>query len=90
MRVPTVPYPLWRRCQKPGPALVLGPVAIPGSVITTFDDIWASLAGRTTGLTDDEYFWEPVAGCWLLRQGGTGRWYLDGSGDGGPAPTPYR
>ena len=25
------------------------------------------LRPRLTGLTDDEYFWEPVAGCWSLR-----------------------
>ncbi|MGH3663611.1 MAG: DinB family protein, partial [Micromonosporaceae bacterium] len=23
------------------------------------------------GLTDDEYFWEPVAGCWSVRPRGT-------------------
>ena len=25
---------------------------------------------RLEGLTDDEYFWEPVAGCWSLRRRG--------------------
>jgi hypothetical protein len=24
-----------------------------------------------TSLTDEEYFWEPVAGCWSLRKRGT-------------------
>jgi DinB family protein len=26
---------------------------------------------RLDGLTDDEYFWEPVPGCWSLRKKGT-------------------
>lgn len=41
---------------------------------------------RLEGLTDDEYFWEPVPDCWNLRprgtgtaamQGGTGRFTID-------------
>ena len=27
----------------------------------------AQLRPRLDGLTDDEYFWEPVAGCWSIR-----------------------
>lgn len=27
----------------------------------------ARIRPRLTGMTDDEYFWEPVAGCWSLR-----------------------
>jgi hypothetical protein len=27
---------------------------------------------RLDGLTDDEYFWEPVPGCWSVRPRGTG------------------
>ncbi|OAA26575.1 DinB superfamily protein [Frankia sp. EI5c] len=34
---------------------------------------WADqLRGRLDGLTDDEYFWEPVPGCWNVRPRGTG------------------
>ncbi len=62
--------------------------AIAGSLITAFDYVWDRLTGRLAGLTDDEYFWEPVAGCWSLRQGSDGRWHLDGGGGGGPAPDP--
>ena len=58
------------------------------SLITTFDYVWARLTSRLSGLTDEEYFWEPVAGCWSLRQDGHGRWHLDGGGGGGPAPDP--
>lgn len=30
------------------------------------------LRPRLDGLTDDEYFWEPVPGCWNVRPRGTG------------------
>jgi hypothetical protein len=61
---------------------------IAGSLVTAFDYVWERLTGRLGGLTDEEYFWEPVAGCWSLRQSEQGRWRLDGGGGGGPAPDP--
>jgi len=61
---------------------------IAGPLITAFDYVWTRLADRIEGLTDEEYFWEPVAGCWSLRPDGQGRWHLDGGGGGGPAPDP--
>ncbi len=30
------------------------------------------LRPRLSGLTDEEYLWEPVAGCWNLRRRGEG------------------
>jgi hypothetical protein len=37
---------------------------------------------RLDGLTDDEYFWEPVAGCWNVRPRGQSRAPMAvGSGD---------
>jgi hypothetical protein len=42
------------------------------------------LRPRLEGLTDEEYFWEPVEGCWSLRPGEDGRYVLDG----GKAPEP--
>jgi hypothetical protein len=59
-----------------------------GSLITAFDYVWGRLTGRLGGLTDEEYFWEPVPGSWSLRQDEQGRWQLDGGGGGGPAPDP--
>lgn len=39
---------------------------------------WAAhLRPRLEGLTDAEYFWEPVAGCWTLRRGSDGSYTLD-------------
>ena len=34
---------------------------------------WSNqLRPRLDGLTDEEYFWEPVPGCWNVRRDGTG------------------
>jgi hypothetical protein len=32
------------------------------------EDAFATIRGRLEGLTDDEFFWEPVAGAWSIRQ----------------------
>jgi hypothetical protein len=53
------------------------------SLITAFDYVWGRLTGRLDGLTDQEYFWEPVPGCWSLRQGTTGPSWA--ARPGGPA-----
>lgn len=58
------------------------------SVVTAFDYVWNRLLARIDGLQDDEYFWEPVPGCWSLRRVDDGRWLLDGDGGGGPPPDP--
>jgi hypothetical protein len=57
-------------------------------IVATFDYVWERFSTRLDGLDDDEYFWEPVAGCWSLRPTGAGEWALDGGGGGGPAPSP--
>lgn len=43
------------------------------------------LRPRLEGLTDEEYFWEPVDGCWTLRRGADGVFTLDGRW---PEPVP--
>lgn len=50
----------------------------------TFD--WdVQLRPRLDGLTDDEYLWEPVPGCWSLRRREDGKLRLDRES---PEPTP--
>ena len=61
---------------------------VASSLVTAFDNGWQRLVGRLGGLSDAEYFREPVSGCWSLRQDGQGRWRLDGGGGGGRAPDP--
>jgi hypothetical protein len=47
------------------------------------------LRPRLEGLADEEYFWEPVEGCWSLRQSADGRWRLDGAWpEVAPPPSP--
>jgi hypothetical protein len=43
------------------------------------------LRPRLEGLTDAEYVWEPVGGCWPLRRQKSGTWVLDGKW---PEPSP--
>jgi hypothetical protein len=59
------------------------------------DWYWSkNLRPRLEGLTDEEYFWEPVRGCWSIRLRGTtpaptpegpGEWTMDSAS---PAPVP--
>jgi DinB superfamily len=39
------------------------------------------LRPRLEGITDEEYFWEPVGGCWSVRPAGTGVPGAPGSGE---------
>jgi hypothetical protein len=44
---------------------------ISASLVDQLDWHWSrQLRPRLAGLTDDEYFWEPVPGCWSLRRDG--------------------
>ena len=48
-----------------------------------------SLWPRLHGLTDEEYLWEPVPGCWSVRPDADGRLVLDGAPPGAaPDPPP--
>ena len=46
------------------------------AVRRSFDYSRGELLARLDGLGDDEYFWEPVAGCWSVRQV-DGSWVVD-------------
>ncbi|WP_439674122.1 DinB family protein [Embleya sp. MST-111070] len=55
---------------------------------------YKNLRPRLDGLTDEEYFWEPVRGCWSIRprvtsvapvSEGSGEWTMDSAS---PAPVP--
>ena len=63
-------------------------VALSTSVIEAFEYVHERTVDRIRGMGDEEYFWEPVEGCWSLRQNECGRWLLDGEGGGGPTPDP--
>ena len=54
-------------------------------LVSLSDFVWQRTSGRLRGLDDGEYLWEPVPGCWTIRDGGDGRHYPDGVQ---PAPQP--
>jgi len=60
------------------------------SLCSAFDFSWARLMERLDGLTDDEYLWEPVEGCWSIRSDGAGGWRIEGTvgNAGSPSPPP--
>jgi hypothetical protein len=52
--------------------------AIRDELLELSDYAWQRLVDRLAGLTDAEYLWEPVPGCWSVRPGsGGGVWQLD-------------
>ena len=58
-------------------------------LVDQLDFSWAaSLWPRVQGLTDDEYLWEPVTGCWSVRPRPDGTWQADGPGVPEPDPPP--
>ena len=48
-----------------------------------------SLWPRLQGLTDDEYFWEPVDNAWSVRPDADGVLRMDGHGREAPDPPPF-
>ena len=46
-------------------------------IIETSDYVYQRTRDRLTGLTDDEYFWEPVPDCWTIRQAESGEYLAD-------------
>ena len=53
------------------------------------DAAFAMIHGRVEGLTDAEFFWEPVAGCWTVRPDARGRWAADYPEPPHPDPPPF-
>jgi hypothetical protein len=52
-------------------------------------DAYESIRGHVEGLTDEEFFWEPVPGCWTVRRGDDGRWAVDYPEPPHPDPAPF-
>jgi hypothetical protein len=51
------------------------------------DDAYARLRERLDGLSDEEFFWQPVPDCWTIYQDSSGRWtYHYAIPDPHPAP----
>lgn len=54
-------------------------------LLSLSDFVWQRTRSRLHGLSDEEYFWEPVPGSWTIRDRGDTTFYADG---GRPAPDP--
>lgn len=46
-------------------------------LLAEMDEVYQTLRLRLDGLTDEEFFWEPVPGCWTVHLGEDGRWWVD-------------
>ena len=53
------------------------------------EEAYETIRERVEGLTDDEFFWEPVPGCWTVRLRGDGRWAVDYPEPPHPDPAPF-
>lgn len=56
-------------------------------VLEGLDNAWNPLAERLADINDDEYTWEPVAGCWSVRADANGTMSADWA-DPDPVPAP--
>ncbi len=57
---------------EPASARLLAPMLL-GSI----DYVWSRVRGRIEGLSQDEYLFEPVVGCWSVRPAEHGVWRVD-------------
>ena len=59
-------------------------MGLSASTIKLLDYVQPRIRGRFEGMSDDEYLWEPVPGCWSVRES-NGTWLADQTR---PAPEP--
>lgn len=52
------------------------------------DEAYRMIQERVEGLTDEEFWWEPVPDAWTIRQGEDGRWAADYA-EPDPVPPPF-
>jgi hypothetical protein len=55
---------------------------------SAMEEAWTILRRRLEGLADDEFFWQPVPGCWTVHPDERGRWVVDYA-DPAPDPPPF-
>src|SRR5215218_856369 len=57
-------------------------------LLAQMDEVYGRLWARLEGLTDAEYFWELVPGCWAVHRDGSGAWVADYA-EPDPDPAPF-
>jgi uncharacterized damage-inducible protein DinB len=55
-------------------------------LIALSDYVYERTRSRLDGLTDTEYLWEPVPGCWTIRRAASGKYQADHSDSPGLPP----
>lgn len=55
---------------------------------SALEEAWSSLHHCLEGLTDAEFFWQPVPDCWTVHPDEDGRWIVDYA-DPAPDPPPF-
>lgn len=53
------------------------------------EEAYRAIRDRVDGLSDDEFFWEPVPRCWTVRRRDDGRWTVDYPEPPHPDPAPF-
>lgn len=53
------------------------PISRLALLTTTMEDAYLRLRGRLNGLTDDEFFWQPVTDAWTIFEDRPGHWAYD-------------
>jgi hypothetical protein len=61
--------------------------SVSGLLLGSFAEVWERQRARLDGLTQEEYLWEPVDGCWTVRQI-DGAWRVDERPREDPVPAP--
>jgi hypothetical protein len=56
-------------------------------LLGSFDYVWTRVRSRCEGLTQEEYLWKPVAGCWTVKLV-DGVWRVPPRAGPGPDPAP--
>lgn len=44
---------------------------------TQMDEAWEAICHWVADLTEEEFFWEPMPGCWTVHPDESGRWIVD-------------
>ncbi len=63
-------------------------VEVKPELVALSNQVWERLRARFEGLTDEEYRWEPVSGCWSVGPRPDGTWRAEGTFPR-PDPEPF-
>lgn len=69
-------------------AYAAGPLTRERLLLAHLDYAWDRVRPALDGLSDDEYFWEPVPGCWTVRRRDDGSFIADWAWPE-PNPAPF-